>query len=893
MATITIDGKAYQVKDDQNVLEAALSLGLNLPYFCWHPALGSVGACRQCAVKQYKDENDTDGRLVMACMTPVKDGARIAIEEPDAQEFRRSVIEWLMVNHPHDCPVCDEGGECHLQDMTVMTGHNYREYRFNKRTHRNQDLGPFINHEMNRCIACYRCVRFYRDYAGGRDFDVFGAHDHVYFGRFEDGPLESEFSGNLVEVCPTGVFTDKSEKRHFTRKWDLQTAPSICHGCSLGCNIIPGERNNILRRIRNRYNYEINGYFLCDRGRYGYEYVNSEQRIKNVQVAGNTVDPETAVSHIAKLLQDGTTIGIGSPRASLESNFALQRLVGNENFYLGLPKQDAQLMSTSIQLLQQIPTASLHDVAEADAVLVLGEDVPNTAPMMALALRQSIRQQPLELIAPLQIASWQDAALREAMQNEPNGPLYIAGTHKTRLDDIATYNYHAAPDDLARLGFAIAHNLDQSAPAVLDLDPDLEDLAVEITHALSEAKRPLIISGVSSGSQSILQASANVAWALGDKGRLSLIFPAANSLGMALLGGHSLDDAPQPDTVIILENDLLSWAGQVTITRILDAAREVIVLDTLENDTTLKAGIVLPAATFAEADGTLVNNESRAQRFYQVYVPESDARASWRWLESIRAAKKQVDPPNWDSLISDMAAGRSMFTALPQASPGADFRLDGQKIPRQSPRVSGHTSIHANKEVSEPSPVADPDTPLAFSMEGSERQPPAALINRYWSPGWNSVQSLNRFQEEVGGLLRGGTAGVKLINGISAGRDYFTTIPDPFIPREDAWHVLPIYHIFGSEELSARSPAVAARATEPYLALRPVDSKNLGLKDGETAILDHTLVLPVKLLQSLPVGTVGLPVELSPDREIYGRSVAISRTDDHQIPDSGATEKYS
>ncbi|MGD8822611.1 MAG: 2Fe-2S iron-sulfur cluster-binding protein, partial [Anaerolineales bacterium] len=122
MATITIDGKDYQVRDGQNVLQAALSVGLNLPYFCWHPALGSVGACRQCAVKQYKDENDTTGRLVMACMTPAKDGVRIAIEEQDAQEFRQNVIAWLMVNHPHDCPVCDEGGECHLQDMTVMTG---------------------------------------------------------------------------------------------------------------------------------------------------------------------------------------------------------------------------------------------------------------------------------------------------------------------------------------------------------------------------------------------------------------------------------------------------------------------------------------------------------------------------------------------------------------------------------------------------------------------------------------------------------------------------------------------------------------------------------------------------------------------------------------------------
>src|ERR687884_691752 len=150
MARIVIDGETYEVGDGKNLLEAALFLGFDLPYFCWHPALGSVGACRQCAVKQFRDEKDTRGKLVMACMTPAAENTRIAIEDAEARAFRASVIEWLMINHPHDCPVCDEGGRCHLQDMTLMTGHTMRRYRFAKRTYHNQDLGPFINHEMNR-----------------------------------------------------------------------------------------------------------------------------------------------------------------------------------------------------------------------------------------------------------------------------------------------------------------------------------------------------------------------------------------------------------------------------------------------------------------------------------------------------------------------------------------------------------------------------------------------------------------------------------------------------------------------------------------------------------------------------------------------------------------------
>ncbi len=274
--------------EGKNLLQVCLSLGFNLPYFCWHPALHSVGACRQCAVKLYKDAADTRGRIVMSCMTPVTDGMRVSVSDPEAKAFRGQVVEWLMVNHPHDCPICDEGGECHLQDMTVMSGHTYRRYRFTKRTHKNQDLGPFLNHEMNRCIQCYRCVRFYRDYAGGRDLEVQGWHDDVYFGRHADGALENPFSGNLVEVCPTGVFTDKTQKEHYARKWDLQTAPSICPHCSVGCNTIPGERWGELRRVRTRFNGEVNGYFLCDRGRYGYDFVNGPSRIRQALVRDGT-----------------------------------------------------------------------------------------------------------------------------------------------------------------------------------------------------------------------------------------------------------------------------------------------------------------------------------------------------------------------------------------------------------------------------------------------------------------------------------------------------------------------------------------------------------------------------------------------------------------------------
>jgi NADH-quinone oxidoreductase subunit G len=293
MPTIFIDNKPYEVPQGKNLLETCLNLGFDVPYFCWHPGLGSVGACRQCAVKVFKDADDKKGRIVMSCMEPVANNQHLSIQDQDASSFRAQVIEWLMTNHPHDCAVCDEGGACHLQDMTVMTGHHERRFTFKKRTYKNQDLGPFVNHEMNRCIQCYRCVRFYKDYAGGKDLDAFASKNNVYFGRAEDGVLESEFSGNLVEICPTGVFTDKTLKDHYTRKWDLTMAPSICQHCSVGCNTIAGERYGSLRMIANRYHGQVNGYFLCDRGRFGYEFVNSADRIKVPTINAEPVDRHT------------------------------------------------------------------------------------------------------------------------------------------------------------------------------------------------------------------------------------------------------------------------------------------------------------------------------------------------------------------------------------------------------------------------------------------------------------------------------------------------------------------------------------------------------------------------------------------------------------------------
>jgi NADH-quinone oxidoreductase subunit G len=906
LATIYVDNKPYQVDATQNLLHACLTLGFNLPYFCWHPALGSVGACRQCAIKQFHNPDDKRGHLVMACMTPAAEGLRISIEDAEAAVFRAGIIQGMMQNHPHDCPVCDEGGECHLQDMTVMTGHNYRRYEFPKRTFRNQYLGPFVNHEMNRCIQCYRCVRFYREYTGGKDFNVFGIRNLAYFGRYKDGVLESEFAGNLDEVCPTGVFTDATHKRHYTRKWDMQFAPSICVHCGLGCNVSPGERYGMLRRIVNRYHGDINGYFICDRGRHGYEFVNSERRIRQAQLRRDgqvrPIAKTEAVEYAAKLFASSTAvIGIGSPRASLEANFALRTAVGPDRFFAGIPENELRLLNILIEILRTVPIASLREVENSDAVFVLGEDVSNYAPRMALSLRQSVRQQPFAMTDKLKIPRWLDHAVREAVQ-DGKGPLFIATVASTRLDDIASETYHAAPEDLARLGYAVVRALDPGAPilsgipptkpsvfdgmvrppmptAVPDSRAQMGALAGHIAQALRSAERPLVVSGMGCRSESVLKAAVNVVRALqrmGKPARIALTVPECNSVGLALLRPKPLKEAlalvrsRNANTVLLLENDLYRRAPAADVDAFLRDAEHLIVLDHVQNRTTDMAELSLPSATFAEADGTLINNEGRAQRFFQSFVPEQDVQQSWCWLRDALVAAGRREFAAWanlDDVIRALASKIPELARVTEAAPPASFRMAGDKIPREPQRYSGRTAILANINVSESKPPDDPNSPLSFSMEGNPDQPPSALIPFAWSPGWNSYQAWNKFQEEIAGSLRGGNPGVRLFEPEAQTSDYFPEAPQTPQSPDGEWLIVPLYHVFGSEELSLHSPGVKQLSPQPYLAMNEAYAKRLGLQPNST--VEFTVEgahyrAPLQFRSDLPAGVAGIPAGLEP-----------------------------
>jgi NADH-quinone oxidoreductase subunit G len=415
--------------------------------------------------------------------------------------------------------------------------------------------------------------------------------------------------------------------------------------------------------------------------------------------------------------------------------------------------------------------------------------------------------------------------------------------------------------------------VDEDAPGVEGLSENLRKLAERISLALQKAKRPLIISGCGCRSMPVIHAAANIARALCKDGRsaeLCFTVPECNSLGLALMGGKSIGDAftavrrGEADAVIILENDLYRRADPAVLDEVLESAGHVVVIDHTSSATTAKAEAVLPCGTFAETEGSMINNEGRAQRYFKVLVPDGEIQESWRWLRDIMVAAGRHDAERWgglDDIVAELVGELPEFVKLPEVAPPEGFRVKGLKIPRQPHRYSGRTAMEANINVHEPGPPEDPDSALAFSMEGYEGQPPPPLIARFWAPGWNSVQAVNKFQSEVGGPLRGGDPGRRVIEP-SGETPYFRDVPDAFRFRAGEILVIPLYHLFGSEELSILSSWIAELAPKPYLALSPEFASSMRMKEGDEAALsveNNTYTLPVKYIASLPEGVAGIP----------------------------------
>ena len=635
MPKIVIDDREIEVPPGTKVIEAAERLGIIIPRFCYHPALGSVGACRVCAV------TFLGGPLRgvnMSCMVEARDGMVVSTTDEEAVDFRRHVIEWLMLNHPLDCPVCDEGGHCLLQDLTAAGGHGIRRFQGKKRTYLDQELGPFVQHEMNRCIHCFRCRRFYQEFAGYRDLGAMQIANRTYFGRFSDGPLESPFAGNLNDICPTGVYTDKPS-RYKGRRWDYERQPSLCIHCSLGCRVVASARYREMIRLEARFSNSVNGYFICDRGRYGFYYANLPERPRRARIGAEDVSVDQAVRAAADRLSGicersgGQAVAtLGSGRSSLETQATLKRLSGACGWrgpWFFLSPAVANKVEAAVSSLDAGLAVSMREIERSDFVVVVGADPLNEAPMLALALRQAYRNgASIAVIDPRPIflpVGFEHVAVPVM---DPRPLSFPVGFDHLRV----------RPDQLEGCLCALVkggvdrsavEGLGPDALALFDalpedqlLDPETARLLESVSKGLREARRPILVCGTDVVPETTPALVADLTLLL--KARrvqagLFYVLPQANAFGAGLLSpGRSplellraIESGAVRGLVVVECDPMGQLPDQQRVTKALERLDFMLVMDYLDSSSVRRADAFLPTQTLFESGGTFVNQEGR------------------------------------------------------------------------------------------------------------------------------------------------------------------------------------------------------------------------------------------------------------------------------------------
>ncbi len=676
MPKLKIDGLEIEVPKGTKVIEAAARLGIIIPRFCFHPALGPVGACRVCAVKFV--EGPVKG-VQMSCMTDSQDGMAVSTTDEEAVDFRKHVIEWLMMNHPHDCPVCDEGGHCLLQDLTVAGGHGIRRYLGKKRTFHDQYLGPLVQHEMNRCIHCWRCRRFYQEFAGYRDLGAMQIAFHTYFGRYKEGTLESPFSGNLIDICPTGVYTDKPSR--FTgRRWDFERHPSLCIHCSLGCNTIASARYREIVRLEARFSEPVNGNFICDRGRYGFHYANHPERPRRARIGTGEVSLDIAIRKAAEKLSEikqrsgpKSIASLCSVRSSLENQAMLVRfcqgLGWNEPKYFETPAM-AHKVKRAVLSLDERLAISMRQIEKADFILAIGADPMNEAPMLALAMRQAFRND-----AAIAVMDPRPVFLPFEFEHLPVAPrdleLCLNMLMKGAIDRSA----------VEKMGKEALQFYDATSSEYLP-DPTVKNRMAKIIEKLKQSHTPVLVCGtaiVQETTPSLVADNTRLLHAVKDRAGLFYVMPGANAFGAAFLSSQkgSLVDVIESiekgsvKALMLVESDpFWSFHDQERLRKAIEKLELLLVMDYLPSEAARDAHIFLPTRTLFEMETSFVNQEGRIQfstaayqggipisqmsagghlpRTFQHDVPGGEAEPAWEILaklaESMAMPKEEILP---------------------------------------------------------------------------------------------------------------------------------------------------------------------------------------------------------------------------------------------------------
>ncbi|MBW7902419.1 MAG: NADH-quinone oxidoreductase subunit G [Rhodocyclaceae bacterium] len=627
MLEIEIDGKQVQVPDGSTVMDAAQQVGAYIPHFCYHKKLSIAANCRMCLVQVEKAP-----KPLPACATPVTNGMKVFTHSDLAVKAQKGVMEFLLINHPLDCPICDQGGECQLQDLAVGYGAGGSRYQEEKRVVFHKNVGPLISmEEMSRCIHCTRCVRFGQEIAGIMELGMANRNMHSEIQTFVGRSVDSELSGNMIDLCPVGALTSKPF-RYAARSWELQRRKSVSPHDAVGANLVVQVKNSRVMRVLPRENEEVNECWISDKDRFSYEAVNSDARLTKpmIRVDGQLREVEwnVALDYVAHGLNDvvrehgPSALGaLASPHSTLEELALLKKVVaglGSKNIDFRLRRRD---FSADGKLAGR-PWLGLKfaEIADLDAALVIGSFLRKEQPLIAQRLRQAAKKfTKLSLVTV-------------------GGDDQLIKLHQ---------NFSVSPSDLVLVVAAIvkAAAYAKGVPAISGFD-GIEpcDKAKAIAQSLIEGeKRHIFLGNVAEQhpQAAALHALAQELAKLTGAG-FGFLGEAANSLGGYVAGAlptanglNAYEMLAQPrQAYVVLGADLDRDAhnGQLAVAALKQAALTVVLTPFKDGAMAECADALLPISPFTETSGTFVNTEGRVQRFNGVVPPLGEARPGWKVL---------------------------------------------------------------------------------------------------------------------------------------------------------------------------------------------------------------------------------------------------------------------
>ena len=632
MVEIELDGKKVEALEGSMIMHAAEQAGTYIPHFCYHKKLSIAANCRMCLVEVEKMP-----KPMPACATPVSQGMIVRTKSEKAIKAQQSVMEFLLINHPLDCPICDQGGECQLQDLAVGYGGSTSRYEEEKRVVFHKDVGPLISmEEMSRCIHCTRCVRFGQEVAGVMELGMSHRGEHAEIETFLGRTIDSELSGNMIDICPVGALTSKPF-RYSARTWELSRRKSISPHDSTGANLIVQVKNNKVMRVVPLENEEVNECWIADRDRFSYEALNSEERLTAPMIKHGgewkTVDWQTALEYVANGLKqikaDHGAASLGalvSPQSTLEELYltaGLMRGLGSDNI-------DYRLRNAEFQSAGQVRWlgTSIASLSNLDRALIVGSNIRKDHPLFAQRIRQAVR--------------------KGCAVNAINS-IAIDATYTPANEVIATFlTWNKV---LAEVATAIAVSTGIEAPVAATAT----EAAKNIASSMLSGERKAILLGNAAAHHP--QASSLLALAnwigLHTGASVGYLTEAGNTVGAQWVGVQPKRDGLNAGqmfegglkAVILLNNEPeFDSAAGAQAKAALNKAQMVVSMNPFKANMDF-CDVILPISPFTETSGTFANAEGRLQSFHAVVKPLGDTRPAWKVL---RVLANMLELPGFD-----------------------------------------------------------------------------------------------------------------------------------------------------------------------------------------------------------------------------------------------------